>query len=338
MKSYDVVIVGAGPGGLNCAEKLAKSGKTVLLLEQNKVVGPKICAGGLISSVLKYLGIPDRLLDCKLSGFILHTPHNKVSIKLNEYVGTIDRKKLGQWQLKKLRKTSAVVKTGARVTKICKDYVIVNNSENVKFKYLVGADGSTSIVRRYLGLKTDFTLAFQYIVPAKKYKKPEIFFDSKLFSAHYAYIFPHKGYAAIGIGGNPKIIPAGKLQQNFHKWLESENIDVSKAKYQAYPINTNYLGCRFSNIFLVGDAAGFASELTGGGIYQALVSGEEIARMIADKNYKSRKIDELLKVKKSHRQILNIIAESGPFRAVEYELGALLFKNKEITKKIIKSI
>ena len=32
---YDVIIVGAGPGGLECARVLSKSNKTVLLLEKN---------------------------------------------------------------------------------------------------------------------------------------------------------------------------------------------------------------------------------------------------------------------------------------------------------------
>jgi flavin-dependent dehydrogenase len=51
-ESYDVVIVGAGPGGLACARALAGSGKRVLVLEKAASLGKKICAGELTAKVL----------------------------------------------------------------------------------------------------------------------------------------------------------------------------------------------------------------------------------------------------------------------------------------------
>ncbi|MDY6972321.1 MAG: NAD(P)/FAD-dependent oxidoreductase, partial [Thermodesulfobacteriota bacterium] len=52
-ESYDVIIIGAGPGGLSCAGELVKSNKSVLLLEKNNIIGPKICAGGIRESDFK---------------------------------------------------------------------------------------------------------------------------------------------------------------------------------------------------------------------------------------------------------------------------------------------
>src|SRR3546814_670283 len=37
--TWDVVVVGAGPGGLTCGAYLAANGKRVLVLEANQVVG-----------------------------------------------------------------------------------------------------------------------------------------------------------------------------------------------------------------------------------------------------------------------------------------------------------
>ena len=45
-KKYDVVIIGAGPAGLAAARYLAENKKSVLVLEKNKVIGPKVCGGG----------------------------------------------------------------------------------------------------------------------------------------------------------------------------------------------------------------------------------------------------------------------------------------------------
>ena len=50
MESFDVVIIGAGPAGLKCAETLGNSNKKVLLLEKNSKIGPKPC-GGLMTQI-----------------------------------------------------------------------------------------------------------------------------------------------------------------------------------------------------------------------------------------------------------------------------------------------
>ncbi len=263
-----------------------------------------------------------------------------ILLKLDKpFVYTIDRKNLGQWQLNKLKDTDVKVRTNAKVTEIKKNTITINGSEKVKFKYLVGADGSSSIVRRFLGLETnDLDMAIQYIIPTKKYKKFEIFFDSELFHSWYAWIFPHKNYVSIGCGSDPNYLSSKELTDNFNKWLKKNNIDVSEGEYQAHPINFDYQGYKFENIFLVGDAAGLASGFTGEGIYPALISGEEVAKMIIDKKYVSDKMDELLRTKKLHNRILNFLEKSGPIRKIEYELLGLMLKSKLIDKQLIKII
>lgn len=65
---------------------------------------------------------------------------------------TIDRKSLGKWQLEKLNGLRNVeVRVNSKVTKIEKDFVVVNGNK-IFYKFLVGADGSSSIVRGYLGI------------------------------------------------------------------------------------------------------------------------------------------------------------------------------------------
>jgi phytoene dehydrogenase-like protein len=42
MKNYDVIVIGAGPGGSAAAALLAKEGKKVLLVDKNKSAGGKM--------------------------------------------------------------------------------------------------------------------------------------------------------------------------------------------------------------------------------------------------------------------------------------------------------
>ena len=338
MKTYDVIIVGAGPGGLRCAEILSKTKLKVLLLEKNKIIGPKVCAGGLPNRCVTLLKIPDKLLDFKFKQGTIHTPLTKTIIKSNHnFIYTVDRKNLGQWQLNKLRNTKVVVKTNSKVTQVQKNHLVVNGKEKFKFKYLVGADGANSKVRKYLGLETNkIHMVMQYIIPTKKYKKIEAFYNESLFRFAYAWIFPHKNYASIGCGYLPQLISGKKTRKNFNKWLKKNKIDVSKGKFEAAPINYDFQNYKFGNIFLIGDAAGLASGITGEGIYQAVVSGEEIAKKIINKKYNLKKIQGLIKLKKRSNKTMKAALNLGPFRMVAYECFNFLLKTKRFLKKFLR--
>ncbi len=338
MKKFDVVIIGAGPGGLKCAEILANSKLKVLLLEKNKIIGPKVCAGGLTKKCLKYVNdFPNKLLDYNYRRIKFYTPLNYTLLKSDDFlVCTINRRNFGQWQLNKINNfKNIIIKTDTKVTKINKDYIITNNKEKFQYKFLVGADGSNSVVRRHLGLKIDsVNIALQYKILTNKYKELEVFYNSKSFYSWYAWIFPHKDYASVGCVCDPKYFPPKKLKDNFKNWLQDNNIDISNAKYQVHTINYDYKGYKFGNIFLVGDAAGLASGFTGEGIYQALVSGEEIAKVILDKNYIPDGIEKLLKGKRIHNLILKILIKSGFLRPLLLESINLLLKNRRISNLV----
>ena len=67
--SFDVVIIGAGPGGLQCAAELEKADKSVLILEKNRLIGPKICAGGMRTSDCVRLSIPEEEYGSDIDSF-----------------------------------------------------------------------------------------------------------------------------------------------------------------------------------------------------------------------------------------------------------------------------
>jgi len=52
-ESYDVVIVGAGPAGLRCAEILGNSNLSVLLIEKRNIIDPRY-QFVKIKNILKY--------------------------------------------------------------------------------------------------------------------------------------------------------------------------------------------------------------------------------------------------------------------------------------------
>src|SRR3989344_2193133 len=338
MKRYDVVIVGAGPGGLKCAEILSQSDKSVLLLEKNEEIGPKVCAGGLTRKSFRYLDPPDRIIEKVFDRVIFKTFKRETILPFGEnLLYTINRKNLGQWQLSKLKNTAVEIKAGELVTEVNSDYIVTNKSGKIGYSHLVGADGSNSIVRRYLGLETKLTgAAFHYLVPTKKYNDIELFFDSRLFHSWYSWIFPCDEYASIGYGYFPKIISSKKAREGFDQWIKKNNIDISGGKFQAHPLNCDYQGYRFGNVFLIGDAAGLVSGFTGEGIYQALVSGEEAAKSIINPLHKSRRISELRREVQIHHFMLRIVRWSGPLRNFLFNLVIFSVRSKFIARTLLR--
>lgn len=337
MKKYDVIIVGAGPAGLKCAETLGNSDKSVLLVEKNEKIGPKVCAGGLTGKDIAYLNIPDELIEHSYSEVLIHVKGMTKNITWDEnFAYTIDREELGQWQLRKLEAFPNVeVRTGCRVGKVTPKSVLLG-CEEIAYDYLVGADGSNSVVKRYLGFNTPAQgIGIQYIIPTTEFKKFEFFFDSHYFSAWYAWIFPHGEYVSIGCGASPRVLSAKDLHHNFHQWLRKRKIDVSNAKYEAFPMNYDFTGIKFGNVFLTGDAAGLLSSFTGEGIYQALVSGEEVARMILSPGYSSTKIPGLIDKHRQHRDILEKLIRAGKWRDLVFAGGLILLNFKKYREKAI---
>ena len=299
---YDVIIIGAGPAGLSCAKVLASKNKSVLVLEKNHKVGLKICAGGLTVRAIEdnFVSLKDADNACCSMNFHFSETCREL-VKNNPIIATIDRKKLGKIMLEKALKNGAEVKMGMEVKKINENSIIINERK-IKFNYLIGADGSNSTVRKFLGVKTKKMLStLQYVIPQKiqKFRKMEYFFDSKMIN-NYFWIFPHKDYTIVGGAYYLKTVfqKPFNFKNTFEKWLKDHQIKVNGLKLESFPINFDYRGYQFGNKFLIGDAGGLASGLTGEGIYFAMVSGVEVAKKIVDSQYDCPKISKILKIKR----------------------------------------
>ncbi len=338
VKKYDVIIIGAGPAGLSAAKILAENGKTVLVLEKNKVIGPKVCAGGLTTKDFK-LGINKKIADKFFSKVVLHTPLFDDEIKDDKpFVATVDRGRLGKRMVKEAEKVGAEIKIDVEVKDIKNAFVEIADGKKIYYKYLIGADGSNSLVRKILNIKKETQMiAFHYKV-AERLPDIELFFNAELFGAGYAWIFPHKDFTSIGCGADIRfLVDAQQLEENFKKWAR-ENYPKVQFKVddrEAWYINYDYRGHEFGNKFLVGDAAGFASGLTGEGMYFAMISGIEIAKKIIDPEYNQSKLKEIIALKKKHEDILNLMEKNKVLSQIEYNLLGLAQKSRLLDSLLI---
>ena len=337
MQQYDVIIIGGGPAGLQCALELSRSDLRILLLEKEMDFGDKLCAGGLTTKALQLLSLPQHFLQQSVQHATLHSRKRSAHTHTGTpFLYTVNRVELGRWQRSLLEGSGVEVRTGSQVTEIDHGKVILKSGESIGFKYLVGADGYASIVRRHLKLKVKKKLiGYQYTIPLTTVKPElELFMDARRFDAWYAWIFPHRTSIVVGCCCDPGKVDHLKVRTRFLEWLREKGIDPGTAVLQSHPIGCDYQGYHFGNIFLAGEAAGLASWFTGEGIYQSLVSGQEIARMITDPRYDPVMLQQALKYNRILERIVGLFLLAGPLKGLLQEFLIFLMNRKKIRDRI----
>ena len=264
-EEFDVIVVGAGPGGSTCASFLAKNKVNVLLLDKAVFPRDKTCGDGISGKslkVLKELGLKEKIKSVKhgkIFGVTFSSPKGTVvDIPFPEKAGKTGVSSKGEgYAVKRIfydnflfqNSKSFGVKTieGFTVNSLIKDGEKVlgvkgtdskGNQKEFKSKMVVGADGATSIVSKSLGLnKIDFnhhiTALRTYYSGVKDLKGTiEIhFIDSML--PGYFWIFPvEEGIANVGAGIITKDLKKNKvnLQQAMFDAIEKDPLFKERFK------------------------------------------------------------------------------------------------------------
>ena len=337
MEKYKTVIIGAGPAGLRCAKILAEHNEDFILLERKAKFDRKICTGMWgISNKTNYMNLPEFLFDKKFTQVKISTPHHQIIVK-NEtpFVATIDRKKLSEWMYDQAKEQGANIRMGSHVSEICENYVLVNDKK-IFFENLIGAGGSSSIVRRSLKLDSHIGIGIQFWIKNEdEHADMEVHFDADFFGPWYSWVAPYNKKICIGTGADPRVISVSKLKKNLLKWCDKRGYKFNESTFEGSPINYNYQGYKFGNIYLIGDAAGFPSGLTGEGIYFGMCSGEDVAKLIINSKHDPVLIKDIIKIKKKHEIIEKTFQLNKNLEKFEYETLVKLLKLKFFDKIVI---
>jgi digeranylgeranylglycerophospholipid reductase len=294
-KSFETIIVGAGPGGLICGKYLDDA----LVLEQKEEIGkPVQCAEGLAKYFLDRLGIqPDpNWISATINNSQAVLPNGKTANLSAEEGGYIlDRINFEKFLASQCR---AEIRLQKRVTDIKKEGGIwkikTQNGEEFQSKYLIGADGPTSIVRRKVFQeKVAIYPCLQYLVEVEKEidcHTMKLYFDRERFPMGYAWVFPKsKNMANIGLGSGGKINLQTQLEDFMENTIKKDFGDCRFLKNISgvIPLVKKPIKLVKDNALLVGDAGAMVDPITGGGIGNAMIAGEQTAKCILSKDVDS---------------------------------------------------
>jgi digeranylgeranylglycerophospholipid reductase len=300
---YDVIVVGAGPGGSVTARFAAENGASVLMLERDREPGiPVRCAEGVSSGKLdSFIDIDKRWIANEISGARLYTPdgnHLEMRSSVNGYI--LERRIFDTALCELASEKGAVMLTKANVTGadrvednlIKVSYEYRGKTDHIFCKILIGADGIESRVGRWLGLKTklelnDISTSVQYTLTNLKIQHDilQFHFGNNVAPGGYAWVFPKSETTAnvgLGITGN---FAHAKGPKNYLDDFVEKHFPQSSVSYTVYsgiPVAATLKDIVTDNVMLVGDAARQVNPITGGGIKQAMVAGKIAGTLAAE--------------------------------------------------------
>ena len=283
---FETIIIGAGPAGLIAGRYL----KDALILEQKEGIGlPVQCAEGLAKKFLDQLEIKPNpaWISAVIETSQVILPNGKVVSLISQKKGYIlDRVRFEKFLA---GQSKAQILLKKRVVDLQRENnfwgVKTREGEVFKSKYLLGADGPFSLVRRKVFKEEVETLpCIEYLVELEKEidtSTMKLYFDKERFPFGYAWIFPKsKNKANIGLGGK------GNLKESFEQFIEKTvkkefgNCKLLENRSGVVPWGGASIKLAKDNALLLGDAGGLADPIFGGGIGNAMLSGQIAAQSV----------------------------------------------------------
>jgi len=291
---YDVIIVGAGPSGCSVANFLKKDYK-ILMIDWSLFPRDKPCGGLLTDESIEFLSkikLPDNIFfQPKEINMRFIDWDNNLEVEQKRNFLNIDRRKFDYSLLnlsKDLIDFSPNTKFLDLETKGNEVKALIERSnirKIIKSKYLIGADGAFSSVRRKITNK-DITryLAVQEWVPNIKNITTFDYILCKDVTDFYSWRIPKKDYLIIGSALGLRDNTSKKMDLFKNKLREKNGLFIIPNKKESAlltrPKTVDDIVLGNKNVFLVGESAGLISPSTGEGISFALRSGYFCAQAI----------------------------------------------------------
>ena len=291
IEDFDVVVVGGGFAGLTLGRVAAMRGLRAVVLDRRSCPGARVHTTGiLVKEAAEALDVPARLTR-KVHGVRLYGP-GMWTMDLRSpgyYFLATDTAALLGWLAGEALNAGAELRYATPfhgATREGSGWRI--DGTRLRARYLIGADGAHSRVARRLGLGCNrrFLVGVEAEYESGDRVEPDwlhCFVDRTLAPGYIGWAVPGLGITQVGLArdypGRPdlqallrKLVPVVDLRRERPVGWRAGTIPVSgPVRPFAAP-----------GVMLVGDAAGWVSPLTGGGICNAFHYGRRAAQALGD--------------------------------------------------------
>ena len=284
MRSFDALVVGAGPAGSTTAYRLAREGASVLLVDKARFPRDKPCGGGLTLRAARLLPFSvDPVVEDVVDRFQLRLGYGKSFERTSDEPLCLmtQRSRLDEFLARKAEEAGAEFRDGARVA--FDDGNALVDGELIEAQVIVGADGVNGATARAFGLARDHGhgVALEGNAPLDARYRGRLVLELGVVPGGYAWVFPKGDHVNVGVGGWESEGP--RLREHLRRLCDEHGIDYDAlTALRGYRLPYRRAESRFANdnVLLVGDAAGLVDPLSGDGMYEAIVSGKAAAEAV----------------------------------------------------------
>jgi flavin-dependent dehydrogenase len=285
MEAFDVVIIGAGLAGLQCARLLGKQRVHVLLADRKTSIDQKIHTTGIfVRRTLQDFDLPEDCLGPTIRRVRLYSPKHRVlqlESEHDEYrIGKMAR--LYQRYLNKCVHSGVEWSPGATYVDSFESdegsivrLKLGSTTHSIKTRLLIGADGACSRVAADLQLDVNR----EWIIGVEDVYSGAIldggpqllcFLNPELAPGYIAWIAYDGEEAHVGVGGYPNRFDPTSALEEFHRRVRGI-LDLQMAtrverRGGRIPVGGVLKRIANNRGLLIGDAAGAVSPLTAGGL------------------------------------------------------------------------
>jgi len=293
LNEFDIIIIGGGLSGSSTALNLLRKGYSVLVIEKEIIQNLKPCAGGMASSMKKFLPLNiEQAIESKIRNVEFRWKgSDKVLADLSgeSPFWIIKREKLDQLILDEALRYGMEIIRPATAEKIYKEnekwVISCSNQFTYKSKYLVIADGSQSKWAAYFNLgpkrpKYADTIALR--LKGNGYiPKDSVRFEFGFVKHGFAWAFPLKESVNIGLGTfiNNSLLTDDEKNNEIIRSFGFEDLSFKKIK-KKLRIWNGFHNLNIDKVLVVGDAASLCDPFLAEGIRPSLISSFYAAESI----------------------------------------------------------
>src|SRR2546426_8670698 len=300
MDAYDVLVIGAGPGGSTAARFAARSGCRTVLIEKRAEIGVPIrCGEGIAKDWLQEIGIPPspKFVQREVQGARVFAPDGTcltvdAAMAGNEVGYTVDRGLFDRYLAAEAARAGAEIRIrtsavgllteGGRIVGARCEHM--GRTLDIRAHVVIGADGFESQVGRWAGLAThlkmrDIDACLEYtMVGVGGDPRFDDFYLGSCAPGGYAWVF-WKGddVANVGLGVNlSKVRERGEAKAYLDRFLAAHP-DLARGQVLqeiagGVSVSLPLDRTASDGLLLVGDAARVIDPVTGGGILNACIT------------------------------------------------------------------
>ncbi|MGR3485406.1 MAG: geranylgeranyl diphosphate reductase [Paracoccaceae bacterium] len=295
---FDAFVVGGGPSGATAAEDLARSGRTVALLDRDGRIKP--CGGAIPPRAIRDFDIPDAQVVARIRTARMISPtgrHVDIPIE-NGFVGMVDRGAFDEFLRTRAAEAGATRLTGTflRVERDDAGTHVVwrdkasGEERRTATRIVVGADGARSKLAAAEvpgGDAIPYVIAYHEVIAAPDRgaagapdydpDRCDVIYDGRISPDFYGWVFPHGGQASVGMGSMDRAVDLKAATRALRDMSGLTSCETVRREGAPIPLKPLKRWDNGADVVLAGDAAGVVAPSSGEGIFYAMLGGRVAA-------------------------------------------------------------